>query len=65
MTRKEYDRAWKEYERTENEIAVRACTFLHFLGTDCEPVALGGLMGTVMRYKLLRADLPKAAEVTP
>lgn len=65
MTRKEYDRAWKRYERTEAEVATRACTFLHFLGSDCEPLALGGLMGTVMRYKLLRDDLPKFEEVTP
>jgi len=67
MTRAEYDRLWKEYERTQEEVASSACVFLHFMGSDVESLALGRLMGTVMRFKLLQADLPhnSGQEVTP
>jgi len=65
MTHKEYDRLWKEYERAFNNVAVSACTLMQFLGTSTEPLAMGRLMGSVMRYKLLQADLPRVSEVTP
>jgi len=67
MTRAEYDRLWKEYERANDDVATSACAYLHFLHTDVEPIALGRLAGTVMRFKLLQADLPhnSGQEVTP
>jgi len=65
MTRAEYDRLWKEYKRAFDSVAVSACSLIQFLGTSTEPRAMGHLMGSVMRYKLIQADLPKRGEVTP